>query len=250
MNAPRHVQEFQKLDLCEDAAVHELATEQLQIFWVLRAAGSLPGRGYLTPAEISDILADCCAVSIPRQRVSAILEGAGNAVGRRRLNKRNCYKIMRPGLDALGGQGHGPILIDPATALTQIRRIESIFGKLTGLVRICDPYLDNKTLDLLSLCAGASEIHFLTVTVHKESTFRRDLAAFRREHRIPIEVRLAAPGKHHDRYVISDDDILQFGASLNGIAKKQSFIIPLPRSMRALLEKAFKTDWDSSNPFQ
>lgn len=250
MNAPRHVEEFQKLDACGDGGVHELPSEQLQIFWVLRAAGSLPGRGYLTPAEISDILADCCGVSIPRQRVGAILGGAGKAVGRRRLNKRNCYKIMKPGLDALAEHGGGPILIDPASALTQIRRIESILGNLKGVVRICDPYLDNKTLDLLAMCIAASEIRFLTVAIHKESAFRRDLAAFDREHSIPIEVRVAPPGKHHDRYVISDSDMLQFGASLNGIAKKQSFVIPLPSSMRKPLEQAFNSDWAAAARFQ
>jgi hypothetical protein len=209
-----------------------------------------PGGDYLTPSEISDILADCCGIAIPRQRVSSILEQAGAAVARRRTGKRNRYKIMKRGLDAFAAGSAGPLLVDPQNALTHIRSIEAIFGGLRGVVRVCDPYVDNRTLDVMSCCISADEVRILSVNVQRESALRRDLAAFRQEHSVPIVIRIAPPGKHHDRYVIADQTALQFGASLNGIARKQSFIVPLGTNMRDLLIKAFDADWATSTEFK
>lgn len=114
---------------------------------------------------------------------------------------------------------------------------------LVGVVRFCDPYVESSSLDLLAEATKATEIRLLTVNIARPPVFTRDLAAFRKEHGSRIEVRQAAAGTLHDRYAIDDTRMLLFGTSLNGLGKKQSFIVELGPDMRATVLAAFDAVW-------
>ncbi len=143
----------------------------------------------------------------------------------------------------------GAVFVDPEKGLSAIRRLEETFSSLMGTLKICDPHIENKTLDFLTVCSAASSINLLTVNIHKETAFRRDLAAFRAEHKLPIEVRVSANPKLHDRYLLHQDGLLMLGASLNGFAKKQSFVVALGPDMRGLSEAAFDVQWKAASVF-
>ena len=149
----------------------------------------------------------------------------------------------------LRGQSFAATFINPSKALTEIRKVEELLGGLSGALRICDPYVDKKTLDLLAECTAASKIALLTVNVQKESSFRRDLEAFSRQHPVPLEVRIAAAARLHDRYVIHGTGILIFGGSLNGLGKKQSFIVGLGDGMKAVVADEFDREWRTAATF-
>jgi len=93
-----------------------------------------------------------------------------------------------------------------------------------------------------------TEIRLLTVNIARTQVFARDLAAFRKEHGNKIEVRQAAAGTLHDRYAVDDARMLLFGTSLNGIGKKQSFIVELGQDVRVTVMAAFDAAWAAATP--
>jgi hypothetical protein len=150
---------------------------------------------------------------------------------------------METGVGEVLASGPDVLFIEPDTAFTGIRSVESLLGSLTGVVRVVDPYVDGRTLDLLAACTNADEVRLLTANITKPVPFQRDMEAFRREHKIPLQVRHVAPGVLHDRYAIDDDGMILFGTSLNGIGKKQTFVIALGPDIRTLALAAFERDW-------
>lgn len=228
---------------------HFLESDRLRIFWVLASVRDCQDLDYLTPADVSDILRDVQGIHLPRQRVSAILQQERGTVSRRRITGKNYYKIMKEGVDLVVPAIQTAIYVDPENALTHIRRFEDVLAGLNGDLRICDPYVENKTLDLLVECRSASSVSLLTANVLKESKLRRDLAAFEQEHSLDLEIRIVGQGLLHDRYIIHDGGMLMLGASLNGFAKKQSFIVPLGPDIKAATMLAFQRMWSSASKF-
>jgi hypothetical protein len=123
-----------------------------------------------------------------------------------------------------------------------------MIASFTGTLRFCDPYIASASLDLLADALSVTEIRLLTTNISKPDVFTRDLAAFRKEHAAKIEVRQADAGTLHDRYGIDDGRMLFFGTSLNGLGKKQSFIVELGPDLRATVMTAFDAAWVAATP--
>jgi hypothetical protein len=155
---------------------------------------------------------------------------------------------MKTGLSELAPTLAGSaIFVDPEAALTEIRRMEDTLRSLRGTLLICDPYIENKTLDFLSECNAASAIRLMTTNVLKETTLRRDLSAFMKEHQPDTELRVR--DGLHDRYIIHDGGMLLLGASLNGFAKKQSFVVGMGPDIAAATRTAFNKLWSVAAKF-
>jgi hypothetical protein len=249
MNQKPYVARFSEI---RDAALgdpHTLLDDRQRVLWVLTAARDDPELAYMTPAQISDILCDGEGIHVPRQRAAGILQRESGTVARKRYQGRNRYKIMKQGIAEIGPASLSSIYIDPEQALTQIRRMEEILASLKGDLKICDPYVENKTIDFLIECRLSSSIKLLTSNILKESKLRRDLVAYDKEHTSKIEVRISPNGVLHDRYILHDEGMLLLGASLNGFAKKQSFLVSLGPDIRAATEKAFDRVWGSAAKF-
>jgi hypothetical protein len=75
------------------------------------------------------------------------------------------------------------------------------------------------------------------------------MAAFAKQHKVPLEVRQAAQGQLHDRYVIDDNGMLIFGTSLNSFGRKQSFVIRAGVDVRSSVAGAFDSVWNASPRF-
>ncbi len=166
---------------------------------------------------------------------------------RRRIQGRYYYQILGAGIKALAEVPETVTFVDPSQALTHIRRIETVLAERTGVVHLCDPYVDGRTLDFIAECASASEVRLLTATINKPAPFSRDLKAFRQQHRsVPIEVRQATPGVLHDRYLIDGSSMLIFGTSLNSFSKKQSFVIAAGEDIRRTVLSEFDRLWGQS----
>lgn len=153
---------------------------------------------------------------------------------------------MADGINVVTASSPKVVFIDPEKALSNIREAESLLGDLEGLIRVCDPYVDSRTLDLLAECTRASGFRLLTVQVNKPNPFRRDLKAFVSQRGNVIEVRLAPKGLLHDRYVIDDKGMLIFGTSLNGFGFKQSFVVVVGPDMRNTTLAAFDRTWSAA----
>lgn len=226
-----------------------LPDERAQVLWVLaRAKQGAPSR--LTASQISTVLREEFSMLVPYQRVGRILDELPKGTLARFRSRPATFEIMQLGLDELVSRSPSLLFIQPETAFTGIRTLEAILSQTTGDVRVCDPYIEGRSLDFLAACTASASIHLLTANVLKEARFRRDLTAFRQEHTTPIEVRRVTTNALHDRYIIDDASILLLGTSLNGIGRKQTFVVELGPDLRAAALSAFNREWAKATPFQ
>lgn len=223
--------------------IHSLASERLQVFWVLAVAKRDPKLQGLTASAISEILRDKCGISLSRQWIATLLQSETRSVARANGNIPPRYLLMKQGEDELLGSGFRPLFIDPTQALSSIRAAEDLLAGLRGEVAICDAYIDSRTLDYLALMSDADSIRLLTENIQDRSRFKRDLGAYFKEHGKDLEVRSAGPGLFHDRYVLHGNGMYLFGSSLKDIGKKQSIIVALPADFSREMWKAFDRLW-------
>jgi hypothetical protein len=236
---------LQGVDASDLADVHDLGEERLQLLWVL-VVGKRAGIASLTPFAASSALRDAYGIHLPRQRASAILEAERATVAPLRAGGRRAYQVMRAGEQEVAQIARGVVLVEPELGLSSLRRVQAVLGGLTGVLRVCDPYVDGRTLDLLANCRTATGIRLLTMNVAKPNVLRREAKAFNAEYGGILELRLAARHVLHDRYVIDDGTMTLFGTSLNSIGAKQSFVVRVGRDIRELTVAAFDAEWTAA----
>lgn len=223
--------------------------DRQRMLWVLRVGKEHAGRELLTAAEIALILRDVHGLDVPRQRVSATLDAERGTVARRKVAGRRAYQLMTPGSAELEFAGAGVTFIDPSEGFSGLRAVHDLLGALSGDLRVCDPYTDAKTLDMLAECPDADAVRLLTRNVMKPDGLKQAIKAFEKEHDVTVEIRKAPSGLLHDRYLIHPDGMLIFGTSLNGLGLKQSFVVALGADVRAATLAAFEATWDQSEEF-
>jgi hypothetical protein len=238
---------FRGLDPDGPPALSEL-DERRQMFWILRAGRDTLGIESMTPTEISTVLRDVFGVLVSRQRIEATLAAEKGTIAKRKKDKRRAYQLMASGSSELEQAGSSVMFIEPSRAFTGLREAHSLLAEFRGDIRVCDPYADTRTLDMLAECEKADSIRLLTHNVKKPTGFKQAVAAFAKEHGVPIGIRLAPPGILHDRYAIHDDGMLIFGTSLNSLGMKQAFVVAVGDDIRATVLGAFETTWQNSNP--
>ncbi len=219
--------------------------ERHKVFWIMKL-GQAIGFEVMTPGEISVVLRDAYSYAIPRQRIEGMLAAETHAVAGRFRNKRRVYQLMKPGEDGLEGARSAVIFIEPPKGFSGLRETHALLAAMTGEVRVCDPYADLKTLDMLAECTAATGIRLLTDNVKNKSGFGQAVKAFGAERGVVLEVRLASPKILHDRYAIYDDGMVLFGTSLNGLGLKQSFVVALGPDIRATVLDFFEATWQQS----
>lgn len=225
---------------------HEL-DDRLRAFWVLRV-GQTVGMDVMTPAEVSTVLRDVYSIDVPRQRVEGILARESGTVAKRKKNRKKAYQLMGTGSKQLDTIGTAVTFIEPTQAFTKLREVHTILGSVTGELRVCDPYVEMRTLDMLAQCEKADAIQLLTVNVKQPAGFKQAMKAFTTEHGIALEVRTLPPGILHDRFLIHDGGMLMFGTSFNGLGLKQSFVVALGADIRASVVATFDVDWQRAAP--
>lgn len=225
---------------------HEL-DDRLRAFWVLRV-GQIVGMDVMTPAEVSTVLRDVYSIDVPRQRVEGILSRESGTVAKRKKSSKRAYQLMRTGSRELDGIGTAVTFIEPTQAFTKLREVHAILGSVTGALRVCDPYVEMRTLDMLAECEKADSIQLLTVNVKQSAGFKQAMKAFVTEHGIAFDARKLPSGVLHDRFLIHDDGMLMFGTSLNGLGLKQSFVVALGEDIRASVTASFDADWQRATP--
>jgi hypothetical protein len=104
--------------------------------------------------------------------------------------------------------------------MIQGRREIEVLAPLTGVVRICDPYYGQRTLEALDHLPGTTAIRFLSSRTNESSLKVRGAFADFAKERKNVEFRiLAPPNDLHDRYVLAQDSLLIVGHGLKDIGK-------------------------------
>lgn len=239
------VDRLREANAADLADVNDLPEERLQLLWLLMVA-KRSAVGPLTPFAASAALRDAYGIHVPWQRASAILGAERATVAPQRVGGRRAYQIMRAGEQEVAQVARGVVLVEPERGLSSLRRVQEILAGLTGPLRVCDPYVDGRTLDLLANSRAANEVRLLTMNVAKPNALRREVAAFNAEYRGILEVRVAARRILHDRYVIDDGTMTIFGTSLNSIGAKQSFVVRVGEDIRETTRTAFDAEWNQA----
>ena len=196
-------------------------------------------------SEIANYMTEKIGISTSRQAVHAALT---NAVKKKFCHKgKSGFSIMKLGQDELSKQLHKEkfILIEPGKPFTAGMKLEKIFSSMKGVIKISDPYVDIKTLNILCECAMGLTIELLTVQINDEQKFKNRVLALRQEG-CNIEVRKIPSGVLHDRYFMDDNHFWFSGNSLNNIGKKESIIVVLGPDIRKSMLSAFNSRWQSA----
>jgi hypothetical protein len=242
------VARFRDVDTSGLPAISAIADPRLQALWTLHVGQARADVPMMTPGEISTVLRDVYGIALARQKIEGLLANERQAVARRKKNSKRAYQIMQAGITEIEGVSSSVLLIEPDRALTSLRAAESVLSTLKGTVKVCDPYVDGRTLDLLGECTGAQSIQLLTMNVNNPSKLKRDVKAFVQEYGLPLEVRVVGQRVLHDRYVIDNDGMLLFGTSLNGLGFKQSFVVALGEDIKFSVEATFDSYWKVATP--
>lgn len=236
-------QRFEAATLANLPSLSAMQDDAAKVYWVLLVGRDRAGQGRMTAHEIEVVLRDVYGVRVSRQRITALMGLERRRVARRRRGSQTEYQIMDEGAQSVLRKGSDVVFIQPERALSGIRTIEAMLGALTGVVRVCDPWVDGRTLDFLAMAAHATELRLLTANVNKPAPFGRDLKAFRQQQGVPIEVRVSSQKVLHDRYVIDQSNMLILGTSLNNIGAKQTFAVSTGDDVRNMALGAFDNLW-------
>jgi hypothetical protein len=213
--------------------------------WVIEYL-STDSVGEFRVSDVSNYMVTKMGISTSRQAVHAALS---NAVKKKFCHKSNRgYSIMKLGQDVLLNQMHKEkvVLIEPGKPFAAGMKLETIFSSMSGFIKISDPYVDIKTLDILYRCAGIGlAIRILTSQIKDETSFNHEISKLQHEG-CDIEVRKVSTGTLHDRYIIDGKHFWLSGNSLNNIGKKESFIVALDGDIYTSMLNTFNSRWQSS----
>lgn len=134
-----------------------------QLLQIMASAARIADAHWLSSSEIENIALHCFGLDLRRQRILPTLKRARGLVAVRKGKDGNRFKLLAAGFQAIQGSENDPILIMPENAFTGKRKVQEIFGNLSGEVSICDPYLDPSSLDFVSRIGSGNSVRLLTM---------------------------------------------------------------------------------------
>lgn len=240
------ISRFEGVDVSSFPDVHLLDDDLDVALWVLVVAHEQLSVSSMTAAEIADVVTLVFRRRMSRQRVTSLLAEATKEVAEDNRSRAARFVVMKAGVDRIRGKQTAVIIVDPEASYTALRQLDQLLGSVEGEVRLCDPYADDKTLLALASVPKASQIKLLTLNVSDPAQFRRKLQAYKKEYG-NLEIRTSPTPDLHDRYLIDQKRMWLFGQSLNGIGKKQTFIVATGQDVRATMTPMFDRKWSTSH---
>lgn len=245
---PEDLEKFRKISINNYPNVHALSLPN-QALWVLLVAKEQIGSSYLSAWDVAHILTEVYGVSATPPGVLYALRHAGKNVHKKKVHSNRktgatLFSIMEEGKRTLSSL-RSVTFINPTKAFTGLRDFEEVVAGLKGDVYICDPWVDKNTLNVIALIPNQYKIKLLTVNIKDHLSFKRHYDAFNKQYG-NLEVRICQKSVLHDRYIISADAMLIIGQSLNGIGKKQTFIIEAGEDIREQMVRVFNQLWVQS----
>jgi hypothetical protein len=222
--------------------------ERGQMFWILRVGRDQLGIETMNPTDMSTVLRDAYGIDLSRQRIETTLSTEKGTVAKRNIGGRRAYQLMAAGSEELDAARDAVIFVEPAEGFSGLRETHSLLATLRGDLRVCDPYVDLRTLDALAECSAADSIRLLTQNVKSPKGVQQGAKAYQGEHGITLDIRKSQDRTLHDRYLIHESGMLLVGTSLNGLGLKQSFVVALTDDIRTDVLAAFEATWDTATP--
>jgi len=200
------------------------------------------GETWSSGVEISWHLRSEFGLDVHWRTIDALFAKNKRLAARRKRKGRWEYMLLDAGHDVLAGGNEAITFIDPTASLQATLRLHDFLANLKGTIRVCDPYLDEATIEHLQACSTSIPVKLLTMNVRDTGPLRRLVAAAKTAG-YQFEIRTVAARMLHDRYIIDDATMVILGTSLNGFGKKQSFVIQAGEDIRAMVLPEFEAQW-------
>jgi len=197
---------------------------------------------WLSAIELSHAFRDEYGIRLHWRTIDAVLSRERKAVDRRKRQKRTQYMILTPGIELITLSRKSVLLIDPTKAVQAVMTLHQFLATMVGTTMICDPYLDNVTIEHLDSCPKGNKLMVLTKNISDSGKLRRILSASCTAGH-DIEIRVPSGNTLHDRYIVDVKNLLILGTSINGFGKKQSFVIQISGDIRQAVLDAFQKAW-------
>ena len=248
---------FRELDNSTRHTLADIASPMMLAFAALRIADEIAGIERLTVEAIVACL-EAAGVAVKKNAVSKALARAGNRVS---VNK-NAYDEVQYNLMTKGRREVELLLSAGSLEVVRIAgdrprstrmMLSGLLDNLRGLVRICDPYYGQRTLDALDSIPQSCKVRFLTARTNEQGRKLTNAIRDFGHERPEIDFRLAVPASDlHDRYVLTTDRLLIIGHGIKDIGAKESFVIRLEKELIPDLIKetraAFDKRWSNAQP--
>lgn len=118
-----------------------------------------------------------------------------------------------------------------------------------GAGMLVDPYFDSDLLDWLVKSTSINRILIKAAGEQKRTQFGLYLGAIGGSGDAPVEVRVTADKSLHDRCVVHEDrSVSMIGASLNGLHKNFTAIVPLPSEPARAWREEVERLWSDAEP--
>lgn len=202
----------------------------------------------MSASEVSENLSVQHGLRLHWRTINATLLAKPDLADRRKQHGKWLFRILRNGAQRVAAPPSALLFVEPAKAVQAVLTLHGLLGQCAGVVRVCDPYFDDLTLQHLDACAAATEIRVLTRNVKDSGSVRALHAAFHAQGR-NLQVRAVAANILHDRYIIDGSRMRILGTSLNGFGKKQCFVIEAGGDIRAAMVPVFDGHWATAKPW-
>ena len=227
--------------------------------WVLWVAKDDLGVRKLSSDEVSSVIIEILETSVDSLSITRAFSRAGKKIHPHKENNIVKYEIMREGKDHLKRVANldldNIIYFEPGKKYTSKRQlINTVLTELVGDLKIVDPYCSERTIDVLSNIK-CNNIKIITKTAYLSSSQRDNLKRTLKDYYDEgnnLEIREYPNDDLHDRYIISEQNLILLGHSIKDLGAKESFALVLSKEYsknicESLLE-LFNRRWKSSQP--
>jgi hypothetical protein len=131
--------------------------------------------------------------------------------------------------------------------------LAKLFKEIVGAISICDPYYGTGTLYRLDLLRHCSPIRFLTKHAdrNEQHVLPRAIQEWNRQHGA-AEFRTTTSADLHDRFILSNSELILLGHGLKDVGNKDSFVVKLPASivpdLVSTVRDSYDRKWSSATP--
>lgn len=239
---------FNKESLVKYPNPHEYSSVSQRVLWSLFVMSNELNLERARISHISKFLTDVIEIDTSPQAVRYALKN----LPRGYVNKTNkFYKLMARGKKQITRLQKKPdsMIINPgADFSSKVILSNNILSLSEGYLKICDPYISVRLLDLLIKVDKKVEIKILSFNLADipNGIFKRAQLDLSREG-YDIKIRLYNKSELHDRYIISKDFMWVVGHSIKDLGKKECFVMQVGEDIKIETEKMFERRWKISN---
>lgn len=225
------VSAFNNIDLERFPRIDHYSLPLEKSLWTLCIVKDLGGIKKMTSPQISEVLRDCLEINLTEKSITNSLNRAGDRVYANNDDGIKYYEIMASGREYVMSKEKTETTslyyFEPEKKYSSKRILSNdILLNLNGVLKIVDPYIGTRTLDILSHVSN--NIQFITRMDLLKSTQRnrmvREIKDYKSENH-NIEIRDYKNNDLHDRYIVSDDYLVILGHGFKDLGNKESFAV-------------------------